>query len=1682
MISLSGYSNITSLYNSDRSKIFTAIRDKDKKKVVLKTSAKELPLAVEVSRLKKEFNNLKTLNINGVPKVYDFIYKNSTYIIVREYFDKKPLSTYINKNILTQQDILKIAIGITKILKEVHENGYIYQDLNPNNILISQDFDNITLIDFDSAIHMPRHKNSGVEYQNIETTLAYMSPEQTGRMNRHFDYRTDFYSFGITLYELISGKNPFYDKDLNKLIHNHIASNPKPVHKIDKNISKNFSNIIKKLISKDANERYQSAYGLYCDLQELYKDSNLDSELSLGENDLKDRFIIPEKLYGREKEAQELVDIFEKVNHGSSELVLITGESGIGKTSFVKELSKNVSLKNGYMVSGKYEQYNRNIPYSGIITAITALLKQILFEPKENIKNWKNKILQTLDSQAQYIIDIIPELELIIGKQPAITKTEQLEAKVVFNRLFQNFISVFGSPKHPLVLFLDDLQWIDDSSLKLLETIALAPNLKSVMIIGAYRNNEVNETHPLNLHIKELSKQDAKISEIFLSYLDVETITLMLKDIFHTDKKSLNKLVKLLHKNTHGNPLFVKAILQNLYQNEYVYYDYKNKTWKWDISLIQKIPYSDNVIDIMQKNISNFPKETLEIFALASCMGNTFTFDILHKLSNTTKASLAKDLKYLLNEGLIISEQVESQMCELKEDDNTENIIFTFTHDRIQQVGYLNVKEKDRELIHLKIADLLMQTLSQKRIKESLFDIVEHYNQASKLIPKEQKNNIIDLNIQATRKAKDSTAFLDSAYFAQCAVNLLDKDSWSKDYELSAQAYLELVQTLYLTSEYKKADELYKYISSHIKQDNHKLSLYNIQAKQYHHQGKFDKAVEIEYKALELLGLSLPKEEKKLLELFEKEQNKINESLKDTPIDMLYNKENTQDSQLIQTLEILFDTFVDAYLMGNGALITAVSAIMARISIENDNNKMSSIAYINYGSTLCTIGDDYESGHAFGTLAIRISQKYKVAALQNYTYHVFALSINHWMEPLSSSHRYWSEASKLSLASGSPYAGYVFLQLSHVLFASGNPLHEVQEQIDKSMAFLTQMKLEPIALLLKLIVAQPVKNLLGETKSTNTLDDENFSSEEFLNNFKDAAFFVGSYRYSQLRYTLMFEEYLSIGEATEYMELIEASQQGQIILPDSLFYYLLHICNAYYSLENDKEKEDCLNKIDAGLEKLEKWAALCKENFLHKYLLIKAQKAFIQNDLDLALDLAEKAIESAKENNFIQDTALCYEKTANFYLNMQKNSTASLYLEKAFHAYNKWGAKAKLEQLVKKYPDLLDNLQEMSHRTTMHKIDINSTYADTTMLSANIDILSVIKATQAISKQIILEDIAKALTSIAVENVGASKGVLILKEKKSFYLKCKVYKDNLNNLESQWLKENIDANNNKDFPSEIINYVLNTKENLILNDLSKSEQFFHKNINYQTKSICCLPIFYKDDLKGLLYLENSETLNAFKTNVLDTLTIFTTQAAISFENSQIYNELDNLNKNLEKIVQQRTQELNEKNSMLNQKNIELEYLSKTDLLTDIYNRRYLNEHIDKEMQRCRRYDSVLSVILIDIDKFKSVNDTYGHIIGDEVLILVSKILKDNLRISDIVGRWGGEEFLIISPIKLSDAILLANKLRQTIQNTNYKDINITISAGVAQYSTNESLSDLISRADKGLYIAKETGRNKVAEG
>lgn len=1670
---IEGFTDLVEIYNGHQSKIYKGFKKGCDIAVTLKIPANEFPEQKHLSALGREHRILNALSGKGIPTPHGFLELKNSAVLVREWIEGQSLRAYQQQRDLTLEQALEIGAEISRILSLVHRQNFCHRDISPSNVIIGHGGE-VSLIDFCSSIEFPDRARNIVKPLSVEGSRPYMSPEQTGRMNCGLDYRTDFYSLGVLLYELFTGHLPFSTKDTNELIYSHIALDPEPLFNIKPSLPSVVSDIVIKLMSKSPNDRYQSAEGIQADLSYCLasiRKSGTVEPFELGANDLNDRLIIPDKIYGRDNEVNKLLESFHCAADGEGQLVFVSGHSGIGKTSLIRELYKPLTSKGGYITNGKYDQLLRHQPYSAFTQAITRLIRQIMSEGEDSIQPWKKLIVESLGANGQVLIDILPDLELLIGPQPNVPALSTEAASTRFNTTFFNLVSALGKADKPLVLFIDDLQWIDPPSLSLLETLAPSLNRSNLMVIGAYRDNEVLEHHPLMISMPSLKHDCKNVIDIQLKELAGPVIGELLRDTIELTTEDNQQLNQVLCDRTGGNPLIYKTMLSMLYSKGSIFFNYVSKHWDFHWDEIHATPPAENSIAMLQSNMVNLAVETLDLLKSAACVGNTFNLELLSGLSQQPKSSVAVHLIPAVSQGYIQPLDDHFELNTASGAERLPDIQFAFSHDRIQQAAYSLLSDEQCEEMHWVIGRYLLNHSDQSG--DHLFDLVEHLNQGCQYATANEKTELVELNLKAAKSAKKSAAFTIAHSCLVHAKDLLTELGDNPRSQLSTTVDLELAQACYLVGEFDNAEQLYTKLRDSLTSEQDKLQLYNIQAKQYHHQGLYQKSVEFEYEALRLLGISLPDDDQSLLELFGKEKTSIEALLDNLSIEDIFHQSDNEDPKFSLTHELLFDAFTDGYLLGKGPLLAAVAAISTRLSLQQGNCNVTSAGLINYATVLCSSGE-YRLGHRIGQLAIRLADKYQSPVFKNYTYHVFSLGINHWLEPLKSSYYYWYDASKLSLESGSPYAGWVFLQMPHVLLASGDLLDNVAEQSAASLDYLTSNHLTDVAQLLKIIVLQPLKHLRGETPSFSSLDDDNFSTAQLMEEYQNAPFFLGHTVYSVLRASLLAKETIPTSTLKEWLPLIENTVQAQIIQVDSYLYTGLHLATNIGQLAKD-ERDEQLAWLDEIIAKFEAWAELCPYNFKHKYLLLKAERFRLSKDVLSAFDHYELARECALESRFLFDAALADECAGLFWQDAGKPYQAQSYLTRALEGYEQWGAKGKVQWLRERYPSLI-NQKTLS--STAFNVTLDSTLG-TEDFSSILDMGSVLKASQAVSQHINMDTLAEELLNLAVENAGATRGLLLLETGGEFIVTQKVTVDDSSDdkrgLNTPYSKSHC-------LSRSIVRYVINAKTHVLYTPNEDGNQFERCPYleNKDSLSVLCVPIIRQNKLSGVLYLENNHTAQAFQADRVQTLNIIASQAAISLENARMFSDLEQMNNNLEGLVQERTKELYQANEQLRDTNKALYQLSTTDQLTGLYNRRYAEETLTHALTQLSEHNEPLSLLMLDVDNFKSINDQFGHSSGDHILKNVSHSIKHSISSEDTPARWGGEEFLIVCKTNIEAANISAEKIGRVIaEQDNSPAHSVTVSIGVTPALYSDTIDSLLSRVDKALYEAKNNGRNQV---
>src|SRR4028119_804671 len=822
---ISGYHLVEQLYCGSRTLVYRAIRETDQLPVVIKLLNRDYPSFSELLQFRNQYTIAKNLRLPGVVEAYTLEFYRNSYVLVMEDFGGISLRDYAQERSLTLVEILAIAIQITDILNALYRHRVIHKDIKPANVLIHPETKEVKLIDFSIASLLPRETQEIQNPNVLEGTLAYISPEQTGRMNRGIDYRTDFYSLGATFYELLAGKLPFECDDPMELVHCHIAKQPPAIN--SKEIPQVVSDIVMKLMAKNAEQRYQSAWGLKHDLerclQQCQETGNIET-FELGTRDVCDRFLIPEKLYGRETEVSSLLSAFERVSAGSAEMMLVAGFSGIGKTAVVNEVHKPIVGARGYFIKGKYDQFQRNLPFSAFVQAFRDLMGQLLSESDAEIEQWKIKMLAALGDSGQVIVEVIPELERIIGEQPPALELTGSAAQNRFNRLFENFIQVFTTKEHPLVIFLDDLQWADSASLKLIQLLTSDRDRRYLFLIGAYRDNEVSPLHPLMLTLSEIQKTGATVNTITLERLDCWDLNYLMADTLACSTELAMPLTEIVYQKTKGNPFFSTQFLKSLHEDSLIAFNFKARHWQCDIAQVRTLALTDDVVEFMALQLRKFPASTQKVLKLAACIGNQFDLATLTIVNEKSQSETSTTLWKALQEGLILpfsevykfyqegGNSLSVTSCEEDGDyllvNNQSLVKYKFLHDRVQQAAYSLIPEDQKRSTHLKIGQLLLRDTSAAEREERIFEIINHLNIGTKLInDRAQRQEFAQLNLVAGRKAKTATAYATAVECFSNGIDLLATDCWDSQYPLTLNLFDEAVEVAFLSGDFEQMEQ-----------------------------------------------------------------------------------------------------------------------------------------------------------------------------------------------------------------------------------------------------------------------------------------------------------------------------------------------------------------------------------------------------------------------------------------------------------------------------------------------------------------------------------------------------------------------------------------------------------------------------------------------------------------------------------------------------------------------------------------------------------------------------------------------------------------------------------------------------------------------------------------------------------
>jgi predicted ATPase/serine phosphatase RsbU (regulator of sigma subunit) len=1544
---LSGYQMTKKIYDGPRTLIYQAKREIDNQPVVIKFLRNEYPSFEELVQFRNQYTIAKNLELDGIVHPYTLENYHNGFAMVMEETGADSLYHYITNNPLELKEFFNIALVIVEVLEGLYQNRVIHKDIKPQNILIHPETKQVKLIDFSISSLLPRETQEIQSPNTLEGTLAYLSPEQTGRMNRGIDYRTDFYSLGVTFYELLTGQVPFQSDDAMELVHCHIAENPTPPMQINESIPQVLNDLIIKLMAKIAEERYQSAFGIRYDLENCQRQWEAQENITpfeLGQRDISDRFQIPEKLYGREAEISTLLAAFERVGEGNTEMMLVAGFSGIGKTALVNEVHKPIVQKRGYFIKGKFDQFKRDIPFSALVQAFQTLMRQLLTEKTDQITKWKTQILDALGENGQVIIDVIPELEQIIGKQSSVPELEGSAAQNRFNLLLQKFINVFTTAEHPLVIFLDDLQWIDSASLKLIQLLMSETESHYLLLMGAYRDNEVSAAHPLILTLGEIRKAKALVNQITLGPLDQPDLNHLIADTLSCPTEKAVPLTELVIQKTQGNPFFTNQFLKFLHEEQLIVFDFDCGYWQCDITQVKLLAVSDNVVEFMALQLQKLPTNTQKVLKLAACIGNQFDLATLAIVHEKSQADTAADLWKALQEGIIIpisdvykffqaSESVEAtEVHDL-------SVPYKFLHDRVQQAAYSLIPEEQKTSTHLKIGQLLRSHTPDGELDKNIFDIVNQMNLGIELISNQtERNELALLNLQAGQKAKASTAYVAANRYLKAGLELLETNSWQTHYNLALALHESATETAFLNGNFELQKQLSEVVLAQAYSLLDKIKIYEIQSQSYLAQNQQLKAVKMALPILKQLGVTFP--EQPSMEDFQQGLQETQLALEGKSIEALGNLPSMTNKDIQAAIRILLSISSAAYQV-MPALLPLIVFKQVQLSIKYGNTQESVYAYSFYGFLLYVAGE-IETAYQFSQLALTLLERLN-AKIFTAKVAVTVFVVIHWKVPLRDTLKPFLEDYQIGLEVGDlEYAAYCAYYYCMHSYFTGKELAGLEREMAIYSEAIGQQLKQKNTLNFNNIARQAVLNLIASSEKPDQFIGEAFNELETLPKLQEAN---DQYTICTLYVQKMVVCYLlqKDKQAAENATIAEQNLAGVAgILMTGIFYFYDSLIQLrVYSNTEESEQPALLEKVAANQEKMQNWAKHAPMNYQHKFDLVEAERHRVLGKKTEAMDFYDLAIAGAKENEYLNEEALANEVAARFYLDWSKQKVAQAYLTEAYYCYARWGAKAKVDDLEKRYPELLAPILNYELPELSTTGPTKATFAQRTIAALShhqhtqrsewlLDFKTVMKASHAISGEIRLDKLLATMMRVLIENAGAEKGVLMLMRDNKLVVDAQYQKKQVVLEEEKKAEEkgeslvlqSIPIEESTEIPISLVNYVSRTHDTQVIGDASREMNYAGDPymIKHQPKSVLCSAIINQGKPIGVLYLENNLITRAFTTHRLKVLNILSSQAAISLENALLY-------ETLEQRVAQRTMQLAQANEEITTANEEITNLN-----------------------------------------------------------------------------------------------------------------------------------------------------------
>ncbi len=1464
----SAYLAVETLYASDDILVTRAIRASDGQRVILKSPHIEHLTRRVAERLQHEYDVASQLAGEHVVRVLAMENHGGAPTLVFQDDGGDPLR-WRREAPMDIEQFLRLASAIATAVSSIHAQNVIHRDLKPSNIIVIPGSQTIKLTDFGIASVLSAAPQVGRPPRLLEGTLAYMAPEQTGRMNRAIDQRTDLYALGMVFYEMLVGQPPFHATDAVEWIHCHIARVPPSPIELRPDIPTAVADVVMKLLAKMAEDRYQSASGLRYDLQQCLSQwqhrGRVDSFV-LGARDIAERLQLPQKLYGRQEVVATLIGAFQLATQTrTSGFLLVSGEAGIGKSALIQELHRPIVERHGHFLAGKFEQFERDIPYGAIVQGMQSLVREVLAKPEPQVAAWRYRLGEALGINGPLLVGIIPQLALILGPQEPATLQSPVEAHARFKTAVRSFFWAFTDPEHPVVLFLDDLQWADSDSLDLLTDLVGDPDIKGLLLVGATRSDEDEASRALSQTLDRIRGTGAAVSTITVEPLAPAQLAQLLADTLCCDGAVVAPLVRLIHAKTAGNPFFVNQFLIALYQDGLLTFDTRAPAWRWDIEKIAARGYTDNVAELMVDKLARLTPSTREALMQMACLGRVADVALFALASGRTSEELTRDLAEAEREGLLYRAMDA----------------FEFLHDRIHLAAYSLIPAAHRSEFHLQLGRSLLARLPPEQIPERLFGLVHQFHEGAALITDpDERLRVAELSLTAGRKAKSTTAYAIAVRYLAAGMSLLPAASFAAHHDLAFGLFLERAQCEYLTGGFAQAEALLDEAMRHARDNIERTAVYEILIQLLTTKGENARAVEATLSCLALFDLTMPREPTE--EQVRQAYDDIRAALGDRPIEALLDLPVLTDRAIGGLLNVLLIA-QSALMFTNGNLLVLAICHMVRLSLRYGNIASAIGGYGGLGTWYVGPAlDMWSDAFRFAEVSRALVERRGLAEFRAQVYLSCAV-LSYRVHPARKALPILEECRRAASATCDlMYACYERCHELAFRLILGDPLDEVYARSELYLDFLRKSRFDPVA---DVIIPQQrlIQSLRGLTTSFSTFDDEHFSEAAFEAHLREKGLPIAACWYFMYKLKARFwsGDYEAAAAAGEMAtRVLWASPNSFWINPEFYFFEGL-VAASCHDTADEAQRAAHRQKLAQREAQFRAWAAICPENFEPKAALLAAESARLLGQELAAAQQYERAIATARAQEFVHCEGLAWELASRFYRRRGFETIAKAYLRKARSSYERWGAQGKVRQLDQDFPRLVTAAESASP----------STSAVTTMSEGGerLDLMSIVKASQTIAGEIVPEKLFGTLMRVLIENAGARRAALLLPGASgTLVVAAEADSESAARLDRMPLPA-WEAG-----PRSLVQYVERTRETVVLGDASLSAQFRSDPYfaRQHARSVLCMPVLNQGTLSGVLYLENEVAADVFSETRLAVLRILAGQVAISLENARLYQDLE----------------------------------------------------------------------------------------------------------------------------------------------------------------------------------------------